>query len=82
MISLLDDASLPTDAAGLEKEMAEAEQRMNACQDEIRSLMAREDPAGGIFHAEAIHEMKQLLMMLRYQRELRSAKLNRLRLNE
>lgn len=79
MTSLLDDASLPTDAAGLAAEMAEAEKRMEACQDEIKKLMAGEDPAQGIFHAEAIHEMKQLHMMLRYQKDLRAARLNRLR---
>lgn len=79
MTSLLDDASLPTDIPGLEADLAELERRTADCQTRIRELMAAEDPAAGIFHAPAIHETKQLLMMLRYQRDLRLAHRNRLR---
>lgn len=79
MADLLDDASLPTDPDGLEAEIVEAERRMAACRDEIKSLMAAEKPAEGLFHAEAIHALKQQLMMLRYQKDLRAARLGRLR---
>lgn len=78
MADLLDDASLPTDPAGLEAEIAEAERRMTACRDEIKRLMAAEKPTEGLFHAEAIHSLKQQLMMLRYQKDLRAARLGRL----
>ena len=77
MTHLLDDASLPTDPAGLQAEIAEVDARIAACESEIRSLMQREDPAAGCFLAAEIHEKKQLRMMLRYQRDLRTARLNR-----
>ena len=79
MPSLLDDASLPTDPQGLADQLAEVEKRMQACQAEIQRLMRAEDPGAGVFHAAAIHQAKQLLMMLRYQKDLRSARLNQLR---
>ncbi|MDL2280049.1 hypothetical protein LJC15_05265 [Desulfovibrio sp. OttesenSCG-928-G11] len=78
MADLLDDASLPTDPVGLKAEIAEAERRMASCRDEIKNLMAAERPAEGLFHAEAIHGLKQQLMMLRYQKDLRAARLGRL----
>lgn len=80
MTNLLDDASLPTDITGLETQIGELDARMTACRASIGDLMAAENPAAGVFHAEAIHEAKQLLMMLRYQKELREARLGRLRL--
>ena len=75
---LLDDASLPTDAPGLTTELAELETRLAACRAEIQRLMKAEDPAGGVFHSGAIHQAKQLLMMLQYQKDLRTVRLNRL----
>ncbi len=80
MTSLLDDASLPTDEPGLTAELAELETRLALCQDEIRRLMGAEDPVAGVFHSAAIHEAKQLLMMLRYQKDLRVARRNQLRI--
>jgi hypothetical protein len=74
---LLDDASLPTDIPALKAEIAVLERKMRDCAVRIKELMAGEDPAAGIFHAPAIHEAKQLLMMLRYQKELRTARINR-----
>jgi hypothetical protein len=75
MTNLLDDALLPTDAAGLAEEIAELETRLTACRAEIQRLMAEEDPARGIVHCAPIHKAKQLLMMLRYQKDLRAARL-------
>ena len=75
--SLLDDSALPDDPAGLRAEIVEVDARIAACEKEIRSLMQREDPAAGCFLAAEIHEQKQLRMMLRYQRDLRTARLNR-----
>ena len=77
---LLDDASLPTDAPCLTTELAVLESRLAACRAEIQRLMKAEDPAGGVFHSGAIHQAKQLLMMLQYQKDLRTVRLNRLRL--
>lgn len=82
MTNLLDDASLPTDAPALEAELAELEERLQACQNDIRQLMAAEDPARGIWHATSIHEAKQTIMMLRYQREVRATRLRLLRLEK
>jgi len=82
MPHLLDDASLPTDIPGLEAEIADAEDRMEACRKKIKALMDAERPAEGLFFAEEIHELKQRQMMLRYQKDLRVARANRLRLKE
>lgn len=79
MTSLLDDASLPTDAPGLEAEIVILDEKLAASNGEIRRLMAAEDPAQGVFHAAAIHEAKQLCMMLRYQKDLRTVRLAQLR---
>jgi hypothetical protein len=80
MTLLLDDASLPTDEEGLQAQMAELDRRLAENQGRVQELMRAEDPAAGVFHAEAIHEAKQLAMMLRYQKELRQVRLNALRL--
>jgi hypothetical protein len=74
---LLDDASLPTDIPALKAEIAVLERKMQDCAVRIKDLMGGEDPTAGIFYASAIHEAKQLLMMLRYQKELRVARVNR-----
>ena len=78
MTSLLDDASLPTDPEALAAEIAELETRIAASQEEMKRLMAEEDFAAGIFKAGEIHAVKQLHMALRYQKDLRVARLNRL----
>ena len=77
MPQLLDDASLPTDASGLQEQLAILQERLQACTEKIRRLMAEEDHAAGRDNAAAIHEAKQMLMMLRYQHTVRQ---NRLRL--
>ena len=79
MQNLLDDASLPTDIPGLTAELAELEKRLSACQEDIQKLMAAEDPAKGVFYSAEIHDAKKTLMMLRYQKDLRTVRLNHLR---
>ncbi len=76
-IELLDDSRLPVDPEALRVEIADLEGRLAACEAAIRSLVAEENPAAGRFLAAEIHEKKQLRMMLRYQRDLRVARLNR-----
>lgn len=78
MTSLLDDALLPTDPEALAAEITELEARLAASSGEIKRLMAEEDVAAGIFRAEEIHAAKQLHMALRYQKDLRTARRNRL----
>jgi hypothetical protein len=73
----LDDASLPTDEAGLRAEIAELDRHLAENQARVRELMDQEDPDRGIFNAAAIHEAKQMGMMLRYQKELRQARIRR-----
>ena len=80
MTSLLDDESLPNDIAGLEAQIVELDGKMEECREKTKALMAAEDPVNGIFHAEAIHEAKQLHMMLRYQQDLRKARLSQMRM--
>ena len=80
MNGLLDDALLPTDIEGLEAQIADVRLRQENCLARIRELMNAEDPALGICHAAAIHEARQLKMMLQYQHDVRVAKRNRLRM--
>ena len=80
MQNLLDDVSLPTDIPVLTAELVELEKRISACQAEIQELMDAEDPAMGVFRAADIHDAKKTLMMLRYQKDLRAARLNLLRM--
>ncbi len=79
-ISLLDDASLPSNIEGLEEELLEVKHRQQLCQSLISDLMNKEDHTKGVFFAKEIHEARQLKMMLQYQHDLRTAKANRLRL--
>lgn len=78
MTELLDDESLPTDREGLEAQIAEIDRRLDGNQEKIRELLAAEDPARGIFHAAEIHQCKQRSMMLRYQKDIRTVRLNAL----
>ncbi len=78
MTRLLDDASLPTDRETLLAEIAEAEQLQKECLARVRELMAQEDATKGVFFAGEIHSAKQRAMMLRYQKDLRVARLNRM----
>ena len=73
-----EDASLPTDREGLTAEIADIQEKVDACLFEIKSLMDAEDPAAGVDHAGAIHEAKQRHMVLRYRKELCQARLKRL----
>ncbi len=79
MTKPLDDASLPTDKDALKAEIVEVERRLKDCLDHIKALADDEDPARGVFHAAAIHEAKQLRMMLQYQKDVRVARLNRMK---
>ena len=78
MPQLLDDASLPTDAAGLQEQLHTLEKRLHACTEGIKRLMAEEDYAAGLNNAAAIHKAKQMLMMLRYQHTVRKNRLRQL----
>jgi hypothetical protein len=68
---------LSADPGVLAAEAHALEQRMAACRDDIRRLSAEEDPVRGIVHAAAIHQAKQALMVLRYERDLRLARIRR-----
>lgn len=81
MQELLDDASLPTDADGLRAQILILEERLQNCEQDIKDLMAGEAPAQGLDNAAAIHEAKQIKMMLRYQKDLRQVRLNLLMAN-
>ena len=78
MAELLDDASLPTDRDGLEAQIADIDRRLRENLESIRTLMAAEKPGEGIFLASEIHEAKQLSMLLRYQKDVRTVRLNAL----
>jgi hypothetical protein len=70
---------MPEDRPGLEARIRKLETAIASCNEHIRSLMDREDPAKGVFHAAAIHESKQRHMQLRYLKDVCVARLSRLR---
>ena len=78
MAELLDDALLPTDRDGLETQIADIDRRLQENFETIRTLMAAETPGEGVFLASEIHEAKQLSMLLRYQKDVRTVRLNAL----
>ena len=78
MAELLDDALLPTDRDGLEAQIADIDRRLQENLESIRALMAAEKPGEGVFLASEIHEAKQLSMLLRYQKDVRTVRLNAL----
>lgn len=79
MTNLPEEESLPTNEAGLEACLARFTGELRACDEEIRELLAREDPARGVFLAGEIHRAKQRKMVARYNVDLCRARLNRLR---
>ena len=79
MQELLDDASLPTDPDGLRAQLLILEERLQRCEQDIKDLMADENHEQGHTNAAAIHEAKQIKMMLRYQKDLRTVRLNQLK---
>ncbi len=64
----------------LEAEVAEYERDMAACEQEIRRLMAAEDPAAGVYFAQELHAARHDKMRLVTEIQLRRVKINRLRL--
>lgn len=77
-MSQLDDASLPTDRAGLNAELSIVEAELADLVAELRGLMNAENPAQGIFHAREINQLRQNKIKLEFQRQLRVARINRL----
>jgi hypothetical protein len=78
LTSLLSE-DMPEDQPGLETHIRKLEAAITSSNEHIRSLMEREDPAKGVFHAAAIHESKQRHMQLRYLKDFCVARLSRLR---
>ena len=64
------------DAWTAEKEAFQA--RQDAVTEEIKVLMAEEDPAAGVHHAEAIFELRQEKLRLDVEIQLREKRIKRL----
>ena len=82
MVKLLEDASLPADKVTVEAKIDEIDKYLQENHTKIQTLMDAEDPSKQIFHAVEIHEAKQMNMLLRYQRDLRTVRLNALLLGK
>ncbi len=72
--------SLPETMTELEAETALIETAQKRCDDMIRDLMSKEDPAKGIFFPAEIHELHQQKNMLETHKEFRRVRMRRLRL--
>lgn len=66
--------------AALEAEIAAFERDVTAREQEIRRLMAAEDPAAGVFFAQELHAARLDKMRLTTEIQLRRVRINRLRL--
>ncbi len=66
--------------AALEGEIEVFSRDMAACEQEIRRLMAAEDPAAGVFFARELHAARHEKMRLVTEIQLRRVRINRLRL--
>lgn len=71
---------LPETMTELEAEVAFIEAAQKRCDEMIRDLMSREDPAAGIFFPAEIHELHQQKNMLETHREFRHVRMRRLRM--
>lgn len=71
---------LPETMTELEAEAALIEAAQKRCDDMIRDLMSKEDPAKGIFFPAEIHELHQQKNMLETHKEFRRVRMRRLRL--
>ncbi len=66
--------------AQCEAAMAEFAAQRDECLRRVRELMAAEDPAKGVFHAEEIHKLQQDKLRLDVEIEFKRKKINRIRL--
>lgn len=66
--------------AALEAEITAFTRDVDACEQEIRRLMAAEDIAAGVFFAKELHAARHEKMRLTTEIHLRRVKVNRLRL--
>ncbi len=48
----------------------------------LRTLLAAEDPAAGVFYAQDIHELRQKKLVLLTRKELRQVRIRRLAFQE
>lgn len=71
---------LPETMTELEAEVAFIEAAQKRCDDMIRDLMSKEDPAKGVFFPAEIHELHQQKNMLETHKEFRRVRMRRLRL--
>lgn len=71
---------LPETMTELEAEAAFIEAAQKRCDDMIRDLMSKENPAKGIFFPAEIHELHQQKNMLETHKEFRRVRMRRLRL--
>lgn len=73
-------AQLSDDIAVLEAQIAEFSLEMERTKQQIRDLMAAEDPATGLSHHKAIFQGQQNKLRLEVEIQFRQNKINRIRL--
>jgi hypothetical protein len=66
--------------AECEAAIAEFTAQRDECLRRVRELMAQEDPANGIFHAQQIHALQQDKLRLDVEIEFKRKRINRIRL--
>ena len=66
--------------AECEAAIADFTAQRDANLDRIRQLMAEEDPAKGVFHAQEIHKLQQDKLRLDVEIEFKRKRINRIRL--
>lgn len=74
------DASECPEILALQAEMDGFASEKAACEQKTRELMAAEDPARGVFHAQEIFALRRDKLRLEVEMEFRRKKINRIRL--
>lgn len=69
---------MPQTKPELEAEIAIIDRELDETDAALRTLLAAEDPAAGIFYAQDIHNLRQKKLMLMTRRELRQVRIRRL----
>lgn len=69
---------MPQARAELEAEISLIDGELDGIDAALRTLLAAEDPATGVFYAQDIHTLRQKKLILMTRRELRQTRIRRI----
>lgn len=69
---------MPQTQKELEAEIAILDAALDETDAALRTLLAAEDPANGVYHAQDIHSLRQQKLVLMTRKELRKVRIRRI----